>query len=90
MTKKSILYIITKSVWGGAAKYVYDLATHLPKDEFEVTIAAGNQGKFAQKIKEANLAYYQIDNFQRRINIFKDFFDAWNISLKTIIAYIYD
>jgi len=71
MIKKSILYIITKSVWGGAAKYVYDLATHFP-NEFEVNIAAGGQGKFAQKIKEANIPYFEIKNFQRTINPFKD------------------
>jgi hypothetical protein len=39
MAKKSILYIITKSVWGGAAKYVYDLATHLPKDKLTIAVA---------------------------------------------------
>ncbi len=80
MTKKSTcLYIITKSVWGGAAKYVYDLATHLSKDEFRVLIAAGGQGKFAQKIKQANIPYYQINNFQRTINPFKDFFAFFEI-----------
>jgi len=80
MTKKSTcLYIITKSVWGGAARYVFDLATHLSKDEFEVAVAAGGQGKFAQKIKQANLPYYQIKNFQRTINPFKDIFAFFEI-----------
>jgi glycosyltransferase involved in cell wall biosynthesis len=73
MAKKSILYVITKSVWGGAAKYVYDLAIHL-SSESEVAVAAGGQGKFAQKIIKANIPYYQIKNFQRTINPFKDFF----------------
>jgi len=71
--QRRILYIITKSVWGGAAKYVYDLATCLV-NEFEVTVAAGGQGKFAQRIKETNISYYQINNFQRKINPLKDFF----------------
>jgi len=78
MTKKSILYIITKSVWGGAARYIYDLATHL-SNEFEAVVAAGGQGKFAQKIKETGLPYYQIKNFQRSINPFKDFFSFFEI-----------
>jgi len=78
MAKKSILYIITKSVWGGAAKYVFDLVTNL-SDEFEINIAAGGQGKFAQKIKEANLPYFEIKNFQRRVNIFKDFLAGFEI-----------
>ena len=78
MAKKSILYIITKSVWGGTAKYVYDLATHLP-GKFEVVVAAGGQGKFAQTIIKANIPYYQIKNFQRTINPFKDFFAFFEI-----------
>ena len=71
MAKKSILYIITKSVWGGAQKYTYDLATSL-SGGFEVSVAAGGKGKFYKKIKKANIPYYQINNFQKRINPFKD------------------
>jgi hypothetical protein len=79
MAKKSILYIITKSVWGGAAKYVLDLATHLPKDEFIIFIAAGGQGKFAQKINQANLPYFEIKSFQRQVNLLKDFWAGFEI-----------
>jgi len=78
MAKKSILYIITKSVWGGAAKYVYDLATNL-SGKFEVAVAAGGQGKFAQRIKQAGLPYYQITNFQRTINPLKDLLTFFEI-----------
>lgn len=38
---KKVLYIITKSNWGGAQRYVYDLATHLPRDRFEPVVAFG-------------------------------------------------
>ncbi|MBU2472659.1 glycosyltransferase [Patescibacteria group bacterium] len=78
MAKKSILYIITKSVWGGAAKYVYDLSTNLI-DEFDVAVAAGGQGRFYKKIKQTNIPYYQITNFQRTINPFKDLFAFFEI-----------
>ena len=79
MAKKSTcLYIITKSVWGGAARYVYDLAVNLA-DEFETSVAAGGQGRFAQRIQQANLPYYQIKNFQRSVNPFKDFFAFFEI-----------
>lgn len=39
--RKKILYLITKSVWGGAGKYVFDLATHALSSNFEVKVAAG-------------------------------------------------
>jgi len=79
MTQKSILYIITKSVWGGAAKYVCDLATNLPKDEFKVAVAAGRQGKLAEKIIKAKIPYFEITNFQRQISFFREFFAFFEI-----------
>ena len=76
--KRQILYIITKSVWGGAAKYVFDLATNL-SDNFEVKVAAGGQGKFYEKIKQIDIPYYQISNFQKSVNPFKDIFAFFEI-----------
>lgn len=77
--RRRILYIITKSVWGGAAKYVYDLATHLPKSEFQITVAAGGKEKFAQKIAQAQIPYIEIANFQRQISFFREFFAFFEI-----------
>ncbi len=78
-SKKKILYVITKSVWGGAGKYIYDLATNLPPDPsrnsgqaFEVFVAAGGNGPLAQKIKEAGIPYFEIKNFQKNVNVFKE------------------
>lgn len=42
--RKKILFAITKSNWGGAGRYVYDLATHLPKEDFDVVVACGPSG----------------------------------------------
>jgi glycosyltransferase involved in cell wall biosynthesis len=44
-TKRKILFVITKSNWGGAQRYVYDLATNLPKEQFEVKVAYGGTGE---------------------------------------------
>lgn len=79
MAKKSILYIITKSVWGGATRYVFDLANNLPKDEFKVFVAAGGRGKFAQKIIKQKIPYFIVSNFQQTINPFKDVFAFFEI-----------
>jgi len=75
-TKKKVLYIITKSVWGGAQKYVFDLATNLPKDQFEPIIAGGGRGLMAQRLTGANLPYFEIKNFQRNVNFLKDIFSS--------------
>jgi glycosyltransferase involved in cell wall biosynthesis len=41
---QKVLFIITKSNWGGAQSYVFDLATSLPHEQFEVTVAFGGMG----------------------------------------------
>ncbi len=87
-SRKKILYIITKSVWGGAGKYVYDLAANLPKEKFEVFVAAGpadggasDKGELAKKIIAADIPYFEIINFQRDINFLKEIFSYFEILL---------
>lgn len=42
MTQRTkILYVITKSNWGGAQRYVYDLATRMDAGRFDVAVACG-------------------------------------------------
>ena len=82
---KKILFIITKSVWGGAQKYVYDLAVNLPKDRFEPIIAGGGRGIMAEKIISAGLPYWEIKSFQRDLNFWKEivsFFEILKILFK--------
>src|SRR3989338_4896747 len=83
---KKILFIITKSVWGGAQKYVFDLAANLPKDQFELVIAGGGKGIMAEKIISAGLPYLEIKSFQRDISFWKEivsFFEILKILFKT-------
>src|SRR3989339_1066517 len=83
---KKILFIITKSIWGGAQKYVFDLAANLPKDKFEPVIAGGGKGIMAEKIISAGLPYLEIKSFQRDINFWKEivsFFEILKILFKT-------
>ncbi len=70
--RKKIVFVITKSVWGGAQKYVFDLATHLPKEDYESIVALGGDGPLAQKLKAAGVPVYHIRNFQRSVNPLKD------------------
>ena len=79
MAKKSILYNITKSVWGGGNRYVFDLATALKKDNYQVFIAVGGKGKFYREISKTNIPYFNINGFQRNINPLKDVFAFFEI-----------
>ncbi len=63
-----VLYVITKSVWGGAQKYVYDLATSLPRGEFEPVVAFGGAGPLAEKLAVAGVRTVSIPSLQRDVN----------------------
>ncbi len=80
--KKKILFLITKGNFGGAQRYVYDLATSLPKDKFEVTVACGQGGLLIERLKEARphdavgqakIRTIEIESLDRDIKTFKDF-----------------
>ncbi len=67
-----VLILITKSSWGGAQRYVYDLATNLPKDSFDVEVIAGGNGILVEKLKEAGVKASGDLPIGRDLNIFKD------------------
>jgi glycosyltransferase involved in cell wall biosynthesis len=67
-----ILFVITKSNWGGAQRYVYDLATSLPKDQFEVSVAFGQREILAEKLHEKGIATHQIISLQRDVSFYAD------------------
>ncbi|MDP1706948.1 MAG: glycosyltransferase [bacterium] len=70
--KKKILFVITKSNWGGAQRYVYDLATALPKDQFDVGVAYGQQGLLSKKLAENGITTHQILSLQRDVSVIAD------------------
>lgn len=80
--KKKVTYVITKSNWGGAQRYVFDLATHLPKDEFDVSVVLGGDGALAQKLREAGTTIYRSLSMQRDVSVFADiksFFELYRL-----------
>lgn len=50
-----ILYGVTKSSWGGAQRYVFDMATAAQKAGFEVVVACGGEGTLVTKLAEAGV-----------------------------------
>ncbi|MDP2655636.1 MAG: glycosyltransferase [bacterium] len=69
---KKILFVITKSNWGGAQRYVYDLATALPKNEFEVNVAFGQDGLLAKKLRDADITTFPIMAMKRDMSVIAD------------------
>jgi len=71
MTKKKILFVITKSNWGGAQRYVYDLATNLPQD-YEPVVAAGGTGVLFEMLNKKGIRIITIPQLKRDISFFKE------------------
>ena len=68
---KKILFVITKSNWGGAQRYVFDLATAL-RDDFDVRVAFGQEGLLAKKLSETHIQTFPIEALQRDVSISND------------------
>ena len=72
-SKIKVLFVITKSNWGGAQKYVYDLATGLPKDEFDVAVVLGGNGILIEKLNNAGIRTIPLSALVRDVNASQDF-----------------
>lgn len=82
LQKRKILFLITKSNFGGAQRYVYDLAIGLPKSEFKVMVASGGTGVLTDKLKNADIKVVPIPSLERDISLIKElrsFIELWQI-----------
>ena len=70
--QKKVLYVITKSNFGGAQRYVYELATDLPSDQYTTAVAAGGNGILVEKLTNEGVRTRAIQSFERDINIIKE------------------
>jgi glycosyltransferase involved in cell wall biosynthesis len=76
-----ILFIITKSNFGGAQRYVFELATRLKKDGCNVAVALGGNGALKTKLEDDGIEVFSITGAQRDISITKEIQVLWNIFL---------
>lgn len=84
---KKILYIITQSDWGGAQKYIFDLATNLYKSqEYNVIVAAGGSGELFGLLEAKNLPVARLKYLTRVIRPLYDLLAYFEIKklIKTV------
>jgi glycosyltransferase involved in cell wall biosynthesis len=60
-----ILYVITKANWGGAQRYVYDLATAAKEAGHDVTVATGGEGLLTERLQTAGVRVIPLPMRQR-------------------------
>lgn len=68
----NILYVITKANWGGAQKYVYDLATVARGTGCEVAVAYGEHGELASRLETAGIRTLLIRGLSRDVGLFAE------------------
>ena len=94
----TVLYVITKSNFGGAQKYVYDLACEAQSRGYTVHVACGNTGEvgatvglLVEKLQQQNIPTHTVTNFQRDMSLRQDiraFFEIaaliWRLKPQTL------
>ncbi|HEY4515906.1 MAG TPA: glycosyltransferase family 4 protein [Candidatus Paceibacterota bacterium] len=79
MHKKKVLFVITKgSPFGGAQKYVYDLATNTPPD-FEAVVACGGNIGLPEALEQKGIRTVKIEGLVREIHFFDEFKVCWDL-----------
>lgn len=68
-----ILYLITKSNWGGAQRYVYEVATAFEAKGIETVVAFGGEGELKDRLQSSGIRTVSLMSLGRDISIKKEF-----------------
>lgn len=69
---RSILYVITKGSWGGAQRYVFELALEAKAKGYTVCVASGTQGELIERLVAAGVPVVRIPGLARDIRLGAD------------------
>jgi len=70
INQKRVLFVITQSEFGGAQRFIYELATRLDKEKYEILVAGGKGQKdeFLKSFEEKNIRTKKLKFLKREIN----------------------
>ncbi len=67
-----IFYVITKANFGGAQRYVYDLAREARDQGHNVTVIYGEDGRLRELLEEENIPTIPLESLGRDVSLGKD------------------
>lgn len=71
--KRRVFIAITQStLFGGAQRYVLDLAGSLSRDDFDVTVMHGGSGVLREKLQEVRIHTIPLMSLERRVSVWND------------------
>lgn len=68
-----IIYGITKSNFGGAQRYVFELASDMKKRGHDVAVMCGGDGLLVKKLKEESIRVISLPHLKRDISLVDEF-----------------
>jgi len=77
--KTKIIYLITKGNFGGAQRYVFDLATSLPDDKFDSLVVFGEGGELKKRLREKSVKTIELSELTRDVNWKNDWLIGWKL-----------
>ena len=81
---KKVLFVVTKGSWGGAQRYVFDLAKAL-KNDHEVVVVVGSEGRLVTHLNHERIRTITVPSLTRDISIGMDivaFFELLRVFIK--------
>jgi glycosyltransferase involved in cell wall biosynthesis len=72
LERTKVLFLITKATFGGAQRYVYDLASNLPQNEYEAGVAYGIRGRLTDMLETHGIPVLEIPSLRRNISPLSD------------------
>lgn len=77
--KKKVLFLITKSQFGGAQRYVLDLAEAVKKTGHQVKVACGGEGPLIGMCRESDIEIFSIKSLKRDISLGKEILSLFQL-----------
>ena len=75
INQKRVLFVITQSEFGGAQRFLYELATRLDKEKYEILVTSSSKGKseFLNSLEQKGIKTKRLTFLKRKVNPFYDF-----------------
>lgn len=77
--RPKVLFLITKSNWGGAQRYVHDLAVEATRAGWEAAVACGGSGKLVEELRASGVRVVPIPSLGRDMSASGDLRGALDI-----------
>lgn len=85
-TKTKVMVAVTKSNWGGAQRYVYDIAKYFANDNnYDVVVVAGGSGELLTKLESEGVRTISLSSLQRDISLLRELKASFAL-FKTILV----